>query len=127
MAITTESPLSSVPADMLTSIELEHQETYFDPHVFAENPHATVAGCTEWIGLWRGHVLSIAWDWRLQEGRIEASRWVPPRTNIQLTDESGPLAPAAEIRELWALIESLDWTGRPRRLVGALARATALS
>lgn len=68
------------------------------------------AGLTEWMGSFRGQIVTLGWAWMLDErGFVRRLGVQPPRSNVLVVDaDQEPLGPAAEPL-LWAAVKGLQW------------------
>jgi hypothetical protein len=90
-----------IPKSALAAISLYHVATAIDlslavPEGIVNVPAAnTLAGYTEWDGVWHGEAIYASWDWSLVLNSLVVINPQRLRTNIQLeehgSDESLPL------------------------------------
>lgn len=96
-----------IPTTELPTIRLQHSESRIDPSVAVLDElfcAKTVAGYTEWTGVWRGQTLSVGWDWAVTHSTIVLLNPREIRTNILLVSASGRAEPTA-----LASIHFLHW------------------
>ena len=102
-----------IPTSALPDIELRHLLSERDESIAsADGSHskATATGYTEWVGTWKGAVLSVGWDWAVIRDLVVLLNPSEIRTNIRLvseTDEDEP--PMLEKIHILHWIESIPW------------------
>jgi hypothetical protein len=70
----------------------------------------SVTGVTQWLGSWRSHPVTVAWDWAALRGVVVLLNPKEIRTNIRLVDGNGTeLAKGLATIHIVEWIESLRW------------------